>query len=52
MTGRRGWIALLALAVALPGLAEAQDWRTLQSARQLHDTGAYDVRIKYAGGTL
>lgn len=32
--------------------AAAQEWRTLQSARQLHDTGAYDVRVKYSAGHL
>jgi hypothetical protein len=32
--------------------AGAQDWRVLHSARQLHDSGAYDVRVKYATGHL
>ena len=41
-------IAVLALA----NDANAQEWRTLQSARQLHDTGAYDVRVKYSSGHL
>ena len=42
----------LALAFAMANVAGAQEWRTLQSARQLHDTGAYDVRVKYAAGRL
>ena len=52
MTRLLGWAIVTALAVALPREAAAQDWRTLQSARQLHDSGAYDVRIKYAAGRL
>ena len=52
MTRLPGWVAIVALAVAVPARAAAQDWRTLQSARQLHDSGAYDVRIKYAAGRL
>ena len=38
--------------LAAASAAHAQDWRTLQSARQLHDTGEYDVRVKYAAGHL
>ncbi len=46
--------AALGVAFALLGAttAGAQEWRSLRSARQLHDTGAYDVRVKYAAGHL
>ena len=44
-------LALVASAVAAPD-AGAQEWRALHSARQLHDSGAYDVRVKYATGHL
>ena len=42
-------LAVLAVAgsVLLASDAAAQEWRALRSARQLHDTGAYDVRVKY-----
>ena len=42
----------LVAALVLADRAGAQEWRTLQSARQLHDTGAYDVRVKYTTGHL
>ena len=50
----RSGLAALAVAgsVLLARDAGAQEWRALRSARQLHDTGAYDVRVKYATGHL
>ena len=47
-------LGALGLVVALVATGElgAQEWRSLQSARQLHDTGAYEVRVKYATGHL
>ena len=44
-------LALLAN-IAAARDAGAQEWRALRSARQLHDTGAYEVRVKYATGHL
>src|SRR5687768_9691317 len=48
------YAAAVAVVAALAGTtgAGAQEWRSLRSARQLHDTGAYDVRVKYAAGHL
>lgn len=52
MTARR-WMALAVCAAFTPGVtAGAQDWRTTESARQLHDSGAYDVQVRYAAGQL
>lgn len=42
----------LAAAFMTAGELGAQEWRSLQSARQLHDTGAYEVRVRYATGHL
>lgn len=42
--------AVLLLAGALP--LGAQQWRTVDVARQLRDTGTHDVRIRYGAGTL
>ena len=44
-------LGLLA-SLMLAGDIGAQEWRSLHSARQLHDSGAYDVRVKYAAGHL
>lgn len=43
-------LSALAL-VAAPGL-RAQDWRTLDVSRQLHDTAAMTVRVEYGAGHL
>jgi len=46
--------ALLALALtgAAAVTAGAQQWRTVDVSRQLRDTGAHDVRIRYGAGSL
>ena len=50
---RRRAAGFALLVACLPGVAaHAQDWRTTESARQLHDSGAYMVRVKYAAGRL
>lgn len=51
MTRVLGALGLVAV-FAAAGELDAQEWRTLQSARQLHDSGAYEVRVKYATGHL
>lgn len=51
MTRVFGALGLVA-AFAAAGELGAQEWRSLQSARQLHDSGAYEVRVKYATGHL
>ena len=51
MKSALGALSVLAI-VLVSGEASAQEWRGLRSARQLHDTGAYDVRVKYATGHL
>lgn len=49
----RGTITLAAVALlATAGAAEAQTWRTVQSARQLLDRSALDVHIRYGAGEL
>ena len=48
---RRAAAALL-LAVVTPSAASAQQWRTVEVSRQLHDTAAHRVRINYSGGRL
>src|SRR5687768_1949325 len=45
-------VSAFAAMLAVANVAGAQEWRTLQSARQLHDSGAYDVRVKYSAGRL
>ena len=40
----------LAAAFVTAGELGAQEWRSLQSARQLHDTGAYEVRVRSTVG--
>lgn len=40
------------LALLSPGSAEAQSWRTMQSARQLWDRAPTEVHIRYAAGEL
>lgn len=34
------------------GIAEGQSWKTMESARQLHDDGPTSVRIEYGAGEL
>jgi hypothetical protein len=45
-------IAIAALAMAIAGTAEAQEWRTVTSARQVHDRSPLDVQIRYGAGEL
>lgn len=47
---RLGALLLLTLAGAAP--ARAQSWRTLDVSRQLHDSAACRVLVKYTAGTL
>ncbi|HVZ49192.1 MAG TPA: hypothetical protein VG916_10445 [Gemmatimonadaceae bacterium] len=42
--------ALVLLAAALPAVAGAQDWRTLESSRQLAGTDPVGVRVQYGAG--
>lgn len=44
-------LTLLALALAC-GTASAQEWRTLDVSRQLHDTSALTAEITYGAGTF
>jgi hypothetical protein len=44
--------ALLATAAFIPAVAGGQQWRTVEAARQLTDSQATSVSIKYAAGTL
>ncbi|HUX33942.1 MAG TPA: hypothetical protein VMV51_08705 [Gemmatimonadaceae bacterium] len=44
--------AALAFAVALPAVAGAQTWRTLDVSRQLRDTTELHVHVQYAAGRL
>lgn len=49
----RTTIALVGLLASLPaGSADAQTWRTMQSARQLWDREPTEVHIRYAAGEL
>ena len=48
----RHLLAAALVAAAAPQLAGAQSLRTLESSRQLHDTGAVDVHIQYGAGRL
>ena len=43
-------ISLAIAAVLLPAAAGAQQWRTIESARQLTSTDAATVRVSFAGG--
>ena len=43
---------LALLALGLPGIAGAQQWRTLEVARQLTDAQPLKVSVKYAAGKL
>ncbi|MHB1071820.1 MAG: hypothetical protein ACYC3Q_03250 [Gemmatimonadaceae bacterium] len=43
-------VALLALTAAPP--AGAQEWRTIESSRQLRDTSVHHVKVQYGVGTL
>lgn len=45
-----GFALLVALAAAAP--LGAQQWRTVDVSRQLRDTSAHDVRVRYAAGSL
>jgi hypothetical protein len=55
MSAPRRWRSLgvgVTLAAALPGAASAQEMRTLESSRQLRDSAATIVRLRYAAGEL
>jgi hypothetical protein len=45
-------IAIATLAMTIAGAAEAQEWRTVTSARQVHDRSPLDVQIRYGAGEL
>ena len=47
----RGAAAVLAFLAGAPA-AEAQVWRTLESSRQLRDSGAHRVRVEYGAGRI
>jgi hypothetical protein len=48
---RAALLGAAAVAVAASGAA-AQEWRTVQSARQLRDTAEHEVRVRYGAGRL
>jgi hypothetical protein len=52
LTCARLRLALAAAALAACGNAGAQEWRTLDVSRQLHDTTALSANITYGAGTL
>ena len=43
-------VSLALAAVILPAVAGAQQWRTIESARQLTSTDATTVSVTFAGG--
>lgn len=46
-------LLLVALALLIPWRSSSsQSWRTVESARQLHDSAAHQVRIRYGAGRL
>jgi hypothetical protein len=45
-------IAIAALAMVFAGTAQAQEWRSVTSARQVHDRSPLDVQIRYGAGQL
>jgi hypothetical protein len=47
----RAATSLVALSLFATAL-EAQSWRTVESSRQLHDSGAVSVRVEYGAGRL
>ena len=51
MIARRAIVALAIIAAAAPATG-AQQWQTVDVARQLHDTGMVTVKVTYAAGKL
>ena len=49
---KRAVVLGLALGLLGPGVAEAQDWRTVTSYRQRGDEGRIDVHVRYGAGRL
>lgn len=45
-------MAAAAMALALGAPLDAQQWRTVNVSRQLRDTSAHEVRIRYGAGSL
>lgn len=51
MRDLRPHLAALAL-LAIPAVAGAQEWRTIESSRQLRDTADHYVKVQYGAGRL
>ncbi|HUF28225.1 MAG TPA: LiaF domain-containing protein [Gemmatimonadaceae bacterium] len=43
-------LVLAGALLLLPGIAQAQTWRTVELSRQLRDTAAHEVRVRYDVG--
>lgn len=52
MSKRRTILLAAGLGLAAAGAAEAQDWRTVSSFRQLAGESALEVRVRYGAGRL